>query len=228
MHSTVQVSETSTRHWVIGDVHGCLLALDELLELLPPGDHLIFCGDVVGRGPDIQTTAERVWGLVSSGRATWLRGNHEQRLINAQAARLEGEDDTPCKTNPCNTKQWIARLRTLPVVFQGDGWVATHAGFDQDGHPDLEIREPFWRTYDGRFGRVVVAHTPGDDVRYQGQIVIIDTGAVYGGQLTAFCPETEAVVQVNGLSNLTGSTAADATQTEAEQIKPVLVSSGPC
>ncbi|QNJ06317.1 putative serine/threonine specific phosphatase domain protein [Synechococcus sp. MEDNS5] len=27
---------------------------------------------------------------------------------------------------------------------------------------------------------------------------MIDTGAVYGGLLTAFCPETDAVVQVHG------------------------------
>ena len=30
------------------------------------------------------------------------------------------------------------------------------------------------------------------------RIVLIDTGAVYGGLLSAFCPETDAVVQVLG------------------------------
>ena len=36
-------------------------------------------------------------------------------------------------------------------------------------------------------------------MREHGEIVLIDTGAVYGGRLTAFCPETSAVVQVQGL-----------------------------
>ena len=31
-----------------------------------------------------------------------------------------------------------------------------------------------------------------------GRIVLIDTGACYGGQLTAYCPETGATVQVDG------------------------------
>jgi serine/threonine protein phosphatase 1 len=31
-----------------------------------------------------------------------------------------------------------------------------------------------------------------------GSIVLIDTGAVYGGYLSAYCPETDAVVQVQG------------------------------
>jgi len=76
--------------------------------------------------------------------------------------------------------------------------VATHAGFDEQGQPDLNVREPFWKGYDGRYGIVVVGHTPRPAVEHRGQIVMIDTGAVYGGLLTAFCPETEAVVQVIG------------------------------
>jgi serine/threonine protein phosphatase 1 len=31
-----------SRHWVIGDVHGCADALEDLLLQLPAGDRLIF------------------------------------------------------------------------------------------------------------------------------------------------------------------------------------------
>ena len=182
------------RHWVIGDVHGCLDALEALLSVLPEQDHLVFCGDVVGRGPDVQQTAEQVWTLRQGGRATWLLGNHEQRLINSPELQQRLWPQAPDIA-----QAWVHRLGSLPLLFEGNGWVATHAGFDQQGQPDLEIREPFWNGYDGRFGRVVVAHTPGVDVREHGEIVLIDTGAVYGGRLTAFCPETSAVVQVQGL-----------------------------
>ena len=65
-------------HWVIGDVHGCNDALQRLVAVLPTTDHLVFCGDVINRGPNIADCIQRVWNLVSSGRATWQRGNHEQ------------------------------------------------------------------------------------------------------------------------------------------------------
>ena len=211
-------------HWVIGDVHGCHQALEVLLGLIPAADHLVFCGDVVGRGPQVRASIETVWDLVCLGRATWLKGNHEERLIqqsDLQHSVWSSDADT--------IQQWVKRLQHLPLVFAGDGWVATHAGFDAHGEPNLEIREPFWQGYDGRFGKVVVAHTPAVDVRRQGQIVIIDTGAVYGGRLTAYCPETDAVVQINGAE----PSGVSAKPTFAKKMKAptkvgVLINSAPC
>ncbi|MFM8675311.1 MAG: metallophosphoesterase, partial [Vulcanococcus sp.] len=52
-----------SRHWVIGDVHGCAEALDQLLGRLPAHDRLIFCGDAINRGPSIAASMERIWGL---------------------------------------------------------------------------------------------------------------------------------------------------------------------
>ena len=69
------------QHWVIGDVHGCHETLVRLLSVLPLTDHLVFCGDVINRGPAIADCMNLVWELVCAGRATWLRGNHEQGLI---------------------------------------------------------------------------------------------------------------------------------------------------
>jgi serine/threonine protein phosphatase 1 len=135
-----------------------------------------------------------VWSLVTAGRATWLRGNHEQTL-------LDGLSDAALNSaNP-----WLQRLQVLPTVFRGSGWVATHAGFDSNGDPNLNIRETFWEHYDGSLGLVVIGHTPRPDVERHGQIVMVDTGAVYGGKLSAYCPETEAVVQVKGVQEATAA-----------------------
>ena len=218
-----------THHWVIGAVHGCHQALDVLLGLIPSADHLVFCGDVVGRGPQVRASIETVWSMVCSGRATWLQGNHEQRLIRqADLQRSVWPDDAQA------VQQWVERLKELPLVFEGVGWVATHAGFDAQGQPNLEIREPFWQGYDGRFGKVVVAHTPAVDVRRQGQIVIIDTGAVYGGRLTAYCPETDAVVQVQNTAPTGAASKKVVAKTitqptmKAPPVEPALISSAPC
>jgi len=183
------VAVARTRHWVIGDVHGCHQSLLNLLAVLPSGDHLVFLGDVINRGAATEATMDLVWDLVTLGRATWLRGNHEQARIEA----LQASGDVA-------TQQWLHRLEQLPLVYRADGWIATHAGFNSNGEPDLSIRDPFWESYDGRYGLVVIGHTPRPQLERIGRIVLIDTGAVYGGLLSAYCPETDAVVQVPGAS----------------------------
>lgn len=203
------------RHWVIGDVHGCAEALRRLLRLLPAEDRLIFNGDVINRGPQILEAMELVWSQVRSGRAVWLRGNHEADLVDA----LNRDDrDTQRALAGCDTyrqlgdricRRWQQRLENLPSLYPGRGWIATHAGLDpRTWEPDLRIRKPFWQAYDGRFGEVVVAHTPGHRVRRQGWIVLIDTGACYGGELSAYCPETGATVQVPGARQPLAAAAA--------------------
>jgi serine/threonine protein phosphatase 1 len=203
------------RHWVIGDVHGCAEALRRLLRLLPAEDRLIFNGDVINRGPQILEAMELVWSQVRSGRAVWLRGNHEADLVDA----LNRDDrDTQRALAGCDTyrqlgdrtcRRWQQRLESLPSLYPGRGWIATHAGLDPSTwQPDLRIRKPFWQAYDGRFGEVVVAHTPGHRVRRQGWIVLIDTGACYGGELSAYCPETGAIVQVPGARQPLAAAAA--------------------
>ncbi|MEB3104285.1 MAG: metallophosphoesterase [Cyanobacteriota bacterium] len=193
-------------HWVIGDVHGCADALDRLVSQLPSHDRLVFCGDVVNRGPHIAEAMELAWELVSSGRAVWLKGNHEADLLAAlqqgnplASPKLAG-NATYRQLGAQRCRTWIDRLAQLPEVYWGDGWAATHAGFDPlRWEPHLRIRVPFWENYDGRYGEVVVGHTPGPEVRRIGQIVLIDTGACYGGHLSAYCPETGAVRQTPGL-----------------------------
>ena len=192
------------RHWIIGDVHGCYQSLQTLLGVLPVQDHLVFLGDLINRGDGIEATINRVWELVLAGRATWLRGNHEQDLIDALQDNGVGAQtrlqrlDTYRLLRDRLARQWLSRFELLPSVYEADGWSATHAGFNGDGQPDLSIRDAFWDNYDGRFGRVVIGHTPRTDVESRNGIVMVDTGAIYGGWLSAFCPETDALVQVQG------------------------------
>ena len=204
------ISPTSPKHhWVIGDVHGCAEALQTLVGRLPADDRLILCGDVINRGPDIVAAMDLAWELVESGRATWLRGNHEQALLNDLrrgdwlAQRSLAGCDTYRQLGERRCRAWLQRLDGLPLAYWGEGWVATHAGFDPlSWQPHLSIRLAFWQAYDGRFGEVVVGHTPGPGIRRvgaDGAIVVVDAGACYGGQLAAYCPETSQSLVVNGL-----------------------------
>ena len=76
------------RTLAIGDIHGCSLALDALLDIVQPAssDLLITLGDYVHRGPDSLGVLDRLIELHAGGRLIALCGNHEQML-------LQGEDD---------------------------------------------------------------------------------------------------------------------------------------
>jgi serine/threonine protein phosphatase 1 len=179
--------------------------LRRLLHLLPPTDKLVLLGDVINRGPAIEEAMDLAWTLVENGRAVWLMGNHEKKLLEAFRSRggevfsrLAG-CDTYRQLGHRRCQVWIQRLQRLPTAYWGEGWVATHAGFDPlNWVPDLHIRLPFWQAYDGRYGEVIVGHTPAEHVRRLDRILLIDTGACYGGRLTAYCPESGEFMSVPG------------------------------
>jgi serine/threonine protein phosphatase 1 len=71
----------------IGDIHGNLEALNDLLAQIEPtvmkGDTVIFLGDYIDRGPDSRGCIERILRLRAESSATivTLCGNHEDWLL---------------------------------------------------------------------------------------------------------------------------------------------------
>ena len=89
---------------VIGDVHGCLSELEELLTTLgwvitrdekgratsaahPAQRRAVFLGDLVDRGPDTPGVLRLVMGMVADGTAFAVTGNHEAKLVRALGGR---------------------------------------------------------------------------------------------------------------------------------------------
>src|SRR6188768_3456861 len=71
----------------IGDIHGCLLQFNDLLNLVKPakGDQVILLGDYVDRGPDSRGVLNRIIELKKSGmNLVCLRGNHEVMMVAAR------------------------------------------------------------------------------------------------------------------------------------------------
>jgi serine/threonine protein phosphatase 1 len=71
----------------IGDIHGCLLHLNDLLALVKqtPDDLVITLGDMVDRGPDTRGVIDRLIGLRKGGtKLVCLRGNHEIMMAEAR------------------------------------------------------------------------------------------------------------------------------------------------
>lgn len=83
------------RDIVIGDVHGCLDELDELLRVVgyfSGRDRLVFVGDLVDRGPDSIGVVRRVDSLVAHG-AMCVMGNHDEWYVRyAKYERAGGKN----------------------------------------------------------------------------------------------------------------------------------------
>lgn len=94
----------SKRHWpsgpegqiayVVGDIHGRLDLLDQLLERIhrdidarrPEKALIVFLGDLVDRGPDSARVVERLRNYRREGvRPVFLLGNHEEVLLRIAA-----------------------------------------------------------------------------------------------------------------------------------------------
>jgi protein phosphatase len=84
---------------IIGDIHGCLDELTQLLEHLgyarsekawrhPDGRRAIFLGDLVDRGPDSPGVLRLVMDMVAASAALCVQGNHDNKLHR----KLSGRD----------------------------------------------------------------------------------------------------------------------------------------
>jgi predicted MPP superfamily phosphohydrolase len=85
----------SGRTFIIGDIHGDLDHLEQLLERLPTldaGDTLVFLGDYVDRGPSSRQVVARIRALPqqTAARVIPLCGNHEQAWLRTIDQRDQG------------------------------------------------------------------------------------------------------------------------------------------
>ncbi len=124
---------------VIGDVHGCLDELDNLVQTLSvgPEDRVIMVGDLIDRGPDpvgvVRRVRERGWECVI--------GNHEDRALrwlrNESMRRDSGRPNGMRSPFPNRLREWealsgedLAWLWKLPPTIAANGWVVVHAGLE--------------------------------------------------------------------------------------------------
>lgn len=190
----------------------------------PGGRTAVFVGDLVDRGPDSPGVLRRVMSMVKSGNALCVPGNHENKYgrhlkgrkvqhthgLAETVAQMEGESDE----FRAEVREFIDGLVShyvldggrlvvchagLPEKYHGrtSGRVRSHALYgDTTGETDefgLPVRYPWAEDYRGR-AAVVYGHTPVPEATWLNNTICLDTGAVFGGRLTALrWPERELV-----------------------------------
>ena len=76
-----------SRTIAIGDIHGCSVALDALLDAIRPRpeDTIVTLGDYINRGPDTRGVLDRLIDLSRRCRLVPILGNHDQMLLEARS-----------------------------------------------------------------------------------------------------------------------------------------------
>lgn len=200
------------RTLVVGDVHGCADELDDLLKHVgydPKGDRVVLVGDLVAKGPDSKGVVDRAREL---GMAC-VRGNHEAHVLRYAAAKREGRTppkiaDTHRAVLDALGEDDLDFLFGLPLHlhFPEHGVRVVHAGFDParpieaqgadvmvnvrsiraDGVPSKKMEEgrPWASLWPGP-ETVIFGHDAMRKLQLHPFAIGLDTGCVYGGELTA-------------------------------------------
>jgi len=117
--------------WVIGDVHGCWLTLERLLQRIawqPDRDELWFVGDLVNRGPSSLEVLR--WAFDNRERIEMVLGNHDLHLLSVAAGvRDAKKGDTLQEVLMAPDRDDLLNwLRTRPLIHRFGPFVMVHAG----------------------------------------------------------------------------------------------------
>ena len=200
---------------VVGDLHGCYDELKDLLKKVDfsEDDQLICVGDLITKGPKSKEVLEL---FMSDPRFRTVIGNHDLALrrkwlgedIDLKPAQKEAHKELKGEK-----EAYVAFLSTLPFMIDLDTHLVVHAGIRPGVElhsqttgdltqirtlgPDRESNEgtPWYHAYFGE-KTVLFGHWPSPEPRRGKSAIGLDTGCVYGYELTAYIIEKDEFVSV--------------------------------
>lgn len=173
---------------IFSDLHGNAYALKELIKKKEfiKCEYKVFCGDIFGYYYD-QTEIIRI--LKSIENLIWLKGNHDEYVINIYNGKLDNKyyidnyGSTYCEVNKKYTRDDIHYLSTLKnkkeIIVENKRIGIFHGTPDNylEGrlYPDTEIVE---KNEYQKYDIVILGHTHCRMVRMCGETLIVNSGSL--------------------------------------------------
>lgn len=200
---------------VVGDIHGCFDELAELLEkaALNDADRVVSVGDLVTKG---EKSREVLDLFMSDARFDAVLGNHDLALLRywrGESNTLKAAQRKTVAELEDGKDRYFNYLASLPLLIDLGTHLVVHAGvrpgvpFDLQSPDDLTALRtlgadrtsrdgtPWYEVYRGE-KIVLFGHWPASAPRRAPRAIGLDTGCVYGYDLTAYVIETGEFVSV--------------------------------
>jgi serine/threonine protein phosphatase 1 len=231
----------------IGDVHGCVHALDAVLQTIEPttSDQIVFLGDMVDSGKETREVLERIIALQHECDVVMIQGNHEEMMYAARENEKALRYWENCGgVQTLNSYRFGGTLAEIPAAhwalldtcvsfYETDEFILTHANYA----PDLPMTQQLaytlrWELFDPEKVRphfsaktVVAGHTEQRDAEVLDLdfAICIDTACCKYGWLTAIDLATRDIWQANRWGMLRDSDETSHRHQLKELLKPIAV-----
>jgi hypothetical protein len=202
-----------SRTIVVGDIHGCYDELIEMLETVGFGqdDRVICVGDLVTKGPKNREVLEL---FMTDARFRTVIGNHDlalRRKWSGEKVKLKTAQKALHKQLKSEKEKYLPFLNALPFTIDLGTHLVVHAGlrpgvalYSQTSEDMTLLRTlgknreshdgtPWYEVYDGE-KVVLFGHWPSPEPRRGPRALGLDTGCVYGYNLTAYIIEEDRLI----------------------------------
>lgn len=201
----------------VGDVHGCLEELQELLVKVsynPSNDRLIYLGDLLNKGPD----SYGVLKFVRQQNVECLLGNNEVGFLDLVArGGYEGSSLVGVKEQLGDDLESLCEwISAFPLYIEEDDFIAVHGGiapnrspkecskkilttirtWDGEGKNLNRPSDPPWYTLYTGNKTVIYGHYAAKGLQVHEKTIGLDSGCVFGGHLTCLEWPSRTIVQV--------------------------------
>lgn len=202
----------------IGDIHGCLKELNNLIDLIKikKDDTIVTLGDYIDRGPNPKGVVDRLIELADECNLITLMGNHEEMMLDESRGKKSLSNwswycDSTMESYKCgDPSKFFYSLpnhhaqffENLLPYYETESHIFVHGCYDRN----IPIAETSSEIYlwdrpeippkRHRSGKtVIVGHTPVKEIKDYDCLIMIDTGCFYNSVLTAIDVDSKEIWQ---------------------------------
>lgn len=203
------------RRIVVGDIHGCYDELMELLEKIGIGDddRVFSVGDLITKGPKSKEVLDL---FMTDARFSSVIGNHDlalRRKWNGEEVELKPAQKETHKELKGEKDSYVTFFNRMPFMIDLGTHLVVHAGVRPNvelysqttsdmtlirtlgANPESDEGTPWYHVYHGD-KTILFGHWPAPEPRRGRKAIGLDTGCVYGYNLTAYIIEEDEFVTV--------------------------------